>query len=145
MSSRQSKSSTAALTSDLRVTNAEKAKMGVVYAAITTITTVSIIAATIIGHISPVLSGLGIVAYVLGLRHGVDADHIAAIDNTTRKLIQQGKPRFTVGTWFSLGHSTIVFGLIATIVFVTRSVISQIPVLQNWGAIAGTIISGAFL
>jgi len=132
-------------TTDLRVTNVEKAKMISVYGVIGIITAVSILAATIIGHISPVLNGLGIVAYVLGLRHGVDADHIAAIDNTTRKLIQQGKPRFTVGTWFSLGHSTIVFGLIATIVFITRSVISQIPVLQNWGAIAGTIISGAFL
>lgn len=129
----------------LGVTNAEKTKMGLVYLSISTVTIVSILAATIIGHISPVLNGLGIVAYVLGLRHGVDCDHIAAIDNTTRKLIQQGKPRFTVGTWFSLGHSTIVFGLIATIVFVTRSVIGQIPVLQNWGNIAGTLISGAFL
>jgi len=85
------------------------------------------------------------VAYVLGLRHGVDADHIAAIDNTTRKLMQQGKPRFTVGTWFSLGHSTIVVGLIAVIVFVTRSVIGQIPALQDWGNLAGTLVSGAFL
>ena len=133
------------LESHLGVTRAEKTKIGFVYFTIGTVTAFSILAATIIGHLSPVLSGLGIVAYVLGLRHGVDADHIAAIDNTTRKLIQQGKPRFTVGTWFSLGHSTIVFGLIATIVFVTRSVIGQIPALQNWGDIAGTVISGAFL
>jgi nickel/cobalt transporter (NiCoT) family protein len=133
------------LVNRLSITTAEKTKIGLVYLAIATVTVFSIIAATIIGHLSPVLSGLGIVAYVLGLRHGVDCDHIAAIDNTTRKLIQQGKPRFTVGTWFSLGHSTIVFGLIATIVFVTRSVIGQIPALQNWGNIAGTLISGAFL
>ncbi len=129
----------------LQISRTEKAKIGMVYVAIGVITAFSILAATIIGHISPVLSGLGIVAYVLGLRHGVDADHIAAIDNTTRKLIQQGKPRFTVGTWFSLGHSTIVVGLIASIVFVTRSVIGRIPALESWGAITGTLISGMFL
>jgi nickel/cobalt transporter (NiCoT) family protein len=133
------------LASDLRVTRIEKTKIGLVYTSIAMVTVLSILAATIIGHVSPVLNGLGIVAYVLGLRHGVDCDHIAAIDNTTRKLIQQGKPRFTVGTWFSLGHSTIVFGLIAAIVFVTRKVIGSIPAIQNWGNIAGTLISGAFL
>jgi nickel/cobalt transporter (NiCoT) family protein len=130
---------------NLALTRVEKTRIGIVYAAIGVVTSFSLLAATMIGHLSPVLSGLGLVAYVLGLRHGVDADHIAAIDNTTRKLIQHGKPRFTVGTWFSLGHSTIVFGLIAVIVFVTRTVIGQIPLLQNWGAIAGTLISGIFL
>ena len=131
--------------SNLSVSRAEKTKIGLVYLVIGTITGFSFLAAAIIGHISPVLGGLGIVAYVLGLRHGVDADHIAAIDNTTRKLMQQGKPRFTVGTWFSLGHSTIVVGLIAAIVFVTRAIIGQISALQNWGNIAGTLISGVFL
>ena len=126
-------------------TRAEKAKIAVVYSALAVITILSMTAATILGHVSPVLNGLGIVAYVLGLRHGVDADHIAAIDNTTRKLMQQGKPRFTVGTWFSLGHSTIVVGLIAVIVFVTRTVIGQISALQSWGNVVGTLVSGAFL
>jgi nickel/cobalt transporter (NiCoT) family protein len=135
----------AKFSSNLLVSKAEKAKIATVYVAIGIVTSISLAAATIIGHISPVMSGLGIVAYVLGLRHGVDADHIAAIDNTTRKLIQQNKPRFTVGTWFSLGHSTIVFGLIASIVFVTRTIIGSIPSLQSWGSIAGTLISGAFL
>lgn len=130
---------------NLGVSNTEKTKIGFVYSGIAIVTALSIVAATIIGHISPVLAGLGIVAYVLGLRHGVDADHIAAIDNTTRKLMQEGKPRFTVGTWFSLGHSTIVFSLIAAIVFVTRSIIGKIPAIQSWGAITGTFISGAFL
>jgi high-affinity nickel-transport protein len=124
---------------------AEKAKIAAVYSALALITIISMTAATVLGHISPILNGLGIVAYVLGLRHGVDADHIAAIDNTTRKLMQQGKPRFTVGTWFSLGHSTIVVGLIAVIVFVTRTVIGQIPALQSWGDVVGTLVSGAFL
>ncbi len=129
----------------LAASRAEKVKIGTVYSAIAAVTVLSIGAATILGRVSPVLNGLGIVAYVLGLRHGVDADHIAAIDNTTRKLMQQGKPRFTVGTWFSLGHSTIVVGLIAVLVFVTRSVIGQIPALQSTGAVVGTLVSGAFL
>jgi high-affinity nickel-transport protein len=131
--------------SNLAVSVAEKTKIGTVYGAIAAVTVLSMAAAAILGHVSPVLNGLGIVAYVLGLRHGVDADHIAAIDNTTRKLMQQGKARFTVGTWFSLGHSTIVVGLIAVMVFVTRDVIGQIPAIQNLGDIVGTLVSGAFL
>ena len=121
--------------SNLKVSKAEKIKIVTLYVVLGMVTGFSFLAANIIGHISPILAGLGIVAYVLGLRHGVDADHIAAIDNTTRKLMQQGKPRFTVGTWFSLGHSTIVVGLIAAIVFVTRSIIGRIPELQQWGTI----------
>jgi high-affinity nickel-transport protein len=57
----------------------------------------------------PVLVGTSFLAYSFGLRHAVDADHIAAIDNVTRKLMQDGKQPVTVGLWFSLGHSTIVF------------------------------------
>jgi len=130
---------------NLLLSRDEKARIGLLYALIATITIVAMTASILLSHLSPVLNGLGIVAYVLGLRHGVDADHIAAIDNTTRKLMQQGKPRFTVGTWFSLGHSTIVVGLIAAVVFVTRTVIGQIPALQNWGDVFGTLVSGAFL
>src|SRR5204863_3296021 len=55
--------------------------------------------------------GTGITAYTLGLRHAFDADHISAIDNTTRKLMADGKRPLSVGFFFSLGHSTIVFGL----------------------------------
>src|SRR5450631_4069831 len=53
--------------------------------------------------------GLGVTAYTLGMRHAFDADHIAAIDNTTRKLMGEGKRPLSVGFWFSLGHSSIVF------------------------------------
>ena len=56
-------------------------------------------------------AGLGLTAYTLGMRHAFDADHIAAIDNTTRKLMADGKRPLSVGFWFSLGHSSIVFGL----------------------------------
>src|ERR1700735_72771 len=59
-------------------------------------------------HPYPLLMGTALLAYSLGLRHAVDADHIAAIDNVTRKLIQDGKRPITVGFYFALGHSTIV-------------------------------------
>jgi len=62
-------------------------------------------------HSHPVLLGTALLAYAFGLRHAVDADHIAAIDNVTRKLMQQGKRPVGVGFFFSLGHSTVVFGL----------------------------------
>ena len=55
--------------------------------------------------------GTGVTAYTLGLRHAFDADHIAAIDNTTRKLMSEGKRPLSVGFWFSLGHSSVVFVL----------------------------------
>ncbi|HEY5471873.1 MAG TPA: hypothetical protein VIK32_01640, partial [Candidatus Limnocylindrales bacterium] len=57
--------------------------------------------------------GLGVTAYTLGMRHAFDADHIAAIDNTTRKLMGQGKRPLSVGFWFSLGHSSVVFVMVA--------------------------------
>ena len=57
--------------------------------------------------------GIGITAYTLGMRHAFDADHIAAIDNTTRKLMSEGQRPLSVGFFFSLGHSTIVFALAA--------------------------------
>lgn len=62
-------------------------------------------------HEQPLLLGTALLAYTFGLRHAVDADHIAAIDNVTRKLMQQGKEPIAVGLFFSLGHSTIVFAL----------------------------------
>ena len=64
---------------------------------------------------NPALAGLGSLAYTFGLRHAFDADHIAAIDNTTRKLLQDGKRSMGVGFFFSLGHATIVFGLTAAL------------------------------
>ena len=65
--------------------------------------------------------GIGVTAYTLGLRHAFDADHISAIDNTTRKLMAEGKRPLSVGFWFSLGHSTIVFALAFLISLGVRS------------------------
>jgi nickel/cobalt transporter (NiCoT) family protein len=91
------------------------------------------------------LGSFGLAAYVLGLRHGVDADHLAAIDTTTRKLLQEGKKPLTVGTWFSLGHSTIVVGLIVVLVLATQQVQAAIPSLRTAGSLIGSAVSGTFL
>src|SRR4051812_32201016 len=70
---------------------------------------------------NPALAGLGTLAYTFGLRHAFDADHIAAIDNTTRKMLQNGKRPLGTGFFFSLGHSTIVFSLTAGLVVAPRA------------------------
>ncbi len=116
-----------------------------IYAIITAVTLFGFVASLLMGRSYLVLAGLGVVAYLLGLRHGVDVDHIAAIDNTTRKLMHDGEKPLTVGTWFSLGHSTIVVLLIVALVFATRAVAAGIPALQQVGSILGTSISGIFL
>jgi high-affinity nickel-transport protein len=92
-----------------------------------------------------IFTGLAITAYVLGVRHGFDADHIAAIDNTTRKLLNEGQRPLTVGTWFSLGHSTIVAGMIAALVVATDLVKAHYGAFASTGAVLGTLVSGAFL
>ncbi len=91
------------------------------------------------------LAGLGLLAYTFGLRHAFDADHIAAIDNTTRKMLQQGKRPLGVGFFFSLGHSTIVFGLVAGLAAAATTVKSSIPSLQSYGGYIGASVSGTFL
>jgi high-affinity nickel-transport protein len=123
----------------------EMVKIVVVYSLIGLATIVAFVMSAVVSRLSVLLAGLGIIAYVFGLRHGVDADHIAAIDNTTRKLMQQNQSPFTVGMWFSLGHSTIVIGLIVALVLATRTVIGHIPALQSAGAMIGTTVSGIFL
>ncbi len=91
------------------------------------------------------LMGIGALAYFFGLRHAFDADHIAAIDNVTRKLRQDGKRSVTVGFFFSLGHSTVVILLSLGLVFAVRDVKGQMGALQQWGGIFGTIVSASFL
>jgi len=134
-----------ALDSAVGLSRNEKIRIVFVYSFIGLATLFGFVASTIVGRLSVVLAGLGIITYVFGLRHGVDADHIAAIDNTTRKLMQDNQRPFTVGMWFSLGHSTIVVGLTLSLIFATRAIIGQIPVLESGGAIIGTMVSGVFL
>ena len=123
----------------------EKAKIVAIFFVLVVVTVAGLLLSFVIGKMTAVLAGLGLICYVFGLRHGTDADHIAAIDNTTRKLIQQGKRPCTVGMWFSIGHSTIVVALIVGLVLATRAITSNIPALQNVGAIVGTLVSGGFL
>jgi nickel/cobalt transporter (NiCoT) family protein len=93
--------------------------------------------------------GTGVLAYTLGMRHAFDADHIAAIDNTTRKLIQDGKRPLSVGYFFSLGHSTIVFVLAVLLNFGIRALNGAVQNdssgLHHWTGIIGTTVSGTFL
>jgi high-affinity nickel-transport protein len=94
---------------------------------------------------SPALAGLGTLAYTFGLRHAFDADHIAAIDNTARKLLQDGRRSMGVGFFFSLGHSSIVLGLTAGLAFATKTVDANLPTLRSYGGIVGASVSGVFL
>jgi len=94
---------------------------------------------------TPALAGLGTLAYTLGLRHAFDADHIAAIDNTTRKLLHDGKRPLGVGFFFSLGHSMIVFALTAGLALTAGVVDAAIPSFQQAGSTIGASVSGAFL
>jgi high-affinity nickel-transport protein len=93
--------------------------------------------------------GTGILALTLGMRHAFDADHISAIDNTTRKLMAQGERPMSVGFFFSLGHSTIVFAMSVLLNFGIRSLDGQVTndssSLHNVTRIIGTSVSGTFL
>jgi high-affinity nickel-transport protein len=93
--------------------------------------------------------GIGVSAYTLGLRHAFDADHITAIDNTTRKLIAERKRPLSVGFWFSLGHSTIVFALALLISVGVRSLDASVrhdhSTLHQTTSYIGAAISGGFL
>jgi high-affinity nickel-transport protein len=95
---------------------------------------------------APSLIGLGVLAYTFGLRHAFDADHIAAIDNTTRKLLaRDGDKPLGVGFFFSLGHSSVVFALAIGLGLGASSVKQQIPSFRHWGGIVGMGVSGTFL
>jgi high-affinity nickel-transport protein len=93
--------------------------------------------------------GTGLTAYTLGLRHAFDADHIAAIDNTTRKLMAEGKRPMSVGFWFSLGHSTVVFVLAFLLAVGVRSLNGPVrdggSRLHAITGVIGTSVSGGFL
>jgi nickel/cobalt transporter (NiCoT) family protein len=93
--------------------------------------------------------GTGITAYTLGLRHAFDADHISAIDNTTRKLMSEGKRPLSVGFFFSLGHSTIVFALAFLLAVGTKALSGPVQngqsTLHQATNVVGTTMSGTFL
>ena len=94
---------------------------------------------------NPALLGTGVLAYSLGLRHAFDADHIAAIDNTTRAALQDGRRHVGVGFFFSLGHSTVVAAMALALVVATQTARSALPTLETVGGFIGTLVSGSFL
>src|ERR1700744_1304501 len=93
----------------------------------------------------PVLLGTAFLAYSFGLRHAVDADHIAAIDNVTRKMMQEGKRPIAVGFMFSLGHSTIVVIGSMAIASTALTLQSHTSQLRSIGGLIGTLVSTVFL
>jgi nickel/cobalt transporter (NiCoT) family protein len=93
----------------------------------------------------PSLVGLGLAAYMFGLRHAFDADHIAAVDDTVRYLIQKGRNPLGTGFYFSLGHSTIVLLLSIAIVFAAAVIKRDLPELRSLGGVIGAGVSGTFL
>jgi nickel/cobalt transporter (NiCoT) family protein len=93
----------------------------------------------------PALVGLGLAAYLFGLRHAFDADHIAAVDDTVRLLLRKGQRPLGIGFFFSLGHSTVVLGLAVAIVFAAAAVKQELPALRSLGGVIGAGVSGMFL
>lgn len=96
-------------------------------------------------HDYPILLGTAALAYTFGLRHAFDADHIAAIDNVTRKLMQEGKRPVAVGLFFSLGHSTIVVALSVAIAVTATALQGDFESFKSVGSVIGTLVSAFFL
>jgi nickel/cobalt transporter (NiCoT) family protein len=93
----------------------------------------------------PTLLGTALLAYIFGLRHAVDADHIAAIDNVVRKLMQDGQRPLSVGFFFSLGHSTVVVLATAVIALSAATLRNQLDAIKDFGGMIGTTVSALFL
>jgi high-affinity nickel-transport protein len=93
----------------------------------------------------PALLGTALLAWVFGLRHAVDADHIAAIDNSVRKLTQQGEPAMTTGLFFSLGHSTVVVVAVGLLAMTAAALNDDLVAFENYGGAIGISISAIFL
>ena len=96
-------------------------------------------------HNHPVLLGTSLLAYTFGLRHAVDADHIAAIDNVTRKLMQEGKRPVAVGFFFSIGHSLVLLIGVAVIALTAMALADNFQSYNNFAGIVGTLVSTGFL
>jgi high-affinity nickel-transport protein len=122
-----------------------KAKVVFIYGILLTLNLAAWCWALAAFHHYPVLLGTSFLAYSFGLRHAVDADHIAAIDNVTRKLMQQGKRPVSVGFMFSLGHSTVV--VVGSILIATTALALQnrFDSTRHIGGIIGTLASTLFL
>ena len=103
------------------------------------------VAAVLVFHDRPALLALAVTAYVFGLRHALDADHIAAIDGVTRRLLAVGKKNVSVGLMFSLGHSTVVVGLSLLLILSVNGVSHSLSGLLRFGTVFGGVVSAALL
>jgi len=103
------------------------------------------LAALIVFRAHPVLLGTALLAYSLGLRHAVDADHIAAIDNVTRKLMAAGQRPIAAGFYFSLGHSSVVVAASLAVAFGASELEARFAGLRDLGDVVGTAVSALFL
>ena len=121
-----------------------RSRLVFIYAVLAVLNVGAWIWAFIAFHDKTALLGVALVIYGLGLRHAVDADHIAAIDNVTRKLMQSGQKPVSVGFYFALGHSTVVVVVAATVA-VTATMLGSFNALQDYGGILSTSVSAFFL
>ena len=122
-----------------------RASVVALYAGLLTCNALAWLAALLAFHGHPVLLGMAGLAYTLGLRHAVDADHIAAIDNATRKLMQTGQRPIAVGLYFSLGHSTVVLLASMAVVWAAARMSARLEWFKADGTLIGTGVSVAFL
>jgi nickel/cobalt transporter (NiCoT) family protein len=122
-----------------------RARIAAIYAILLAFNIGAWLWATIAFHRYPVLLGTAFLAYSFGLRHAVDADHIAAIDNVTRKLMQEGKRPVAVGFMFSLGHSTVVVLGSAAIAGAAIALQHRVDAFRNVAGTVGTLLSAFFL
>ncbi|MCS7462294.1 HoxN/HupN/NixA family nickel/cobalt transporter [Paenibacillus doosanensis] len=122
-----------------------RSSWGGYFAVILVLHAVGIVGLVSAARTDPAFWSLGLLAYTFGLRHAFDVDHIAAIDNTVRKLIQQKRNPLGVGFYFSLGHSSVVFLMVLAIALSIKWLQDRMPVMQEVGGIIGTTVSGAFL
>jgi nickel/cobalt transporter (NiCoT) family protein len=141
----------ARLKSIFRTTNAEPELLGfrgrivAIYAILIFANLAAWIWALIAFVHQPVLIGTAVLAYSLGLRHAIDADHLAAIDNVTRKLMQEGKRPVAVGFFFALGHSTVVVVASLAVALTAHALSDELASYREIGAIVGTSASALFL
>ncbi len=122
-----------------------KQRVAALYAAMFAVTVGLALWAFIAFHEQPALLATALLAYVLGLRHAVDPDHIAAIDNVTRKLMQEAQRPIAVGFWFALGHSSMVVLASVAIALVAASLQARFTAYRETAAIIGTSVSAGFL
>lgn len=119
-------------------------RIGLLFAALLAANVMAWIWAYSLFHAQPLMLGTALLAWGLGLRHAVDADHIAAIDNVTRKLMQDGQRPIATGFWFAIGHSGII-GIASVGIAVTTSALSRFGALKEVGGVIATIVSALFL